>query len=75
MPNQLQQAPGGLDQLVKVRRKWKAFDLLKIGDCMQTVFAEQSPTDNSQFSFRRHPNRFGHNQFRRAGCSKSLEAL
>ena len=54
MPDPLKQIPSGLDQLVKLGKKWKAFDLVKIADLVDREFAELSPVDNSQFSFRRY---------------------
>ncbi|TWU07278.1 HDOD domain protein [Symmachiella macrocystis] len=54
MPDPLKQIPSGLDQLVKLGKKWKAFDLVKIANLVDQKFAELSPVDNSQFSFRRY---------------------
>lgn len=43
MPDPLQQTSTGLDQLVRLDKSWKPFDLLEIAQCVQCAMDEESP--------------------------------
>jgi serine/threonine-protein kinase len=53
IPDAIRQIPTGLDQLVQLDQKWKAFDLIKIAEKVDAEFQEMSAGASNPFSLLR----------------------